>query len=542
MNYWPSFNNKALVYVRALSADFEPSVGDSAVGSAAAPAISLTSSPNALLSRELPIVAGNYDALSMNGGRLHAFLKTAMRDDSGHLVALPVVLNGPRRTPQRVFRDTLFKYAMSKDGRALVAVGPQGLVVAGTDATGKFGEAIPLNSVSGLELDVDLVRERAQMFGEFWRLYRDYFWDAGMAGVDWVAIRDKYVGLLPKVSNRAEFNELVSCMVAELGAGHTAIGNASARAQDGGSVGKLGATFADDDGLRVVDIYDGDLDVTEERSPLSIADSPVEVGDRIRRVNGLPVVNRVSLDHLLNGKVGATVILTVEKPNGRMVDVRVSPITADHEAWLRRQSWAAGNQKYVDQVSNSRVGYIHLSASYEADFAKLVRQYPSLHQRQALILDLRGNNGGNMDPWILHFFQRRTWLYVQDRNDAMVLKHPRESFDGQLVVLIDGDTYSDGELIAEGVRRLRLGVLVGTRTSGAGKWVNSEKTLVDGGNVRIPQSGSYAYENGKKAEVIEGRGVAPDVIVENDPHHFFFGRDDQLKTAVEIALKSPRKK
>ncbi|MER8536698.1 S41 family peptidase [Mesorhizobium sp. M1005] len=48
----------------------------------------------------------------------------------------------------------------------------------------------------------------------------------------------------------------------------------------------------------------------------------------------------------------------------------------------------------------------------------------------------------------------------------------------KVVVLVDGDTYSNGELIAEGVRRMGLGVLIGTRTSGAGIWVNSGRTLV----------------------------------------------------------------
>ncbi len=130
-----------------------------------------------------------------------------------------------------------------------------------------------------------------------------------------------------------------------------------------------------------------------------------------------------------------------------------------------------GNRELVDQLSGSAVGYIHLWSAYESDFADLIRQYSTLHDRQGLILDLRGNNGGNIDPWILNFLQRRTWLYLKDRN-ANVLKWPQESTPPVLVVLIDGDTYSDGELIAEGVRRLGLGTLIGTRTSGAGKWVN----------------------------------------------------------------------
>lgn len=527
-NYWPAYDNKSLIQV----VRFGKRDADCAEQTPR-PQLSRESR---LLSREVPIVAGNYDRLLLHGGRLHAFSKREARDDWGYLVAVPEDRSGSRLLSQPLVRDGVFDYRLSTNGQSLVASGPDGLLVVRSGAP--RAEPILLNSISGLEVTIDLAREREQMFGEVWRLYRDYFWDADMGGVDWKAARAKYAGFLPRVSNRTEFNELVSYMVAELSAGHTVIGAPVTRAQNGGSVGKLGGTFAEDDGLRVVEIYDGDVDVMEERSPLSLTTPPVEAGDRITRVNGLPVVDRSSLNRLLEGKVGQTVIVTVRKPDGRSRDVRVAPISAEHEAWLRSHYWASSNQQYVDRVSDSKVGYIRLSASYEPDFAGLVRQYAYFHRRPALILDLRGNNGGNIDPWLLHFFQRRTWLYVRDRYDTMALRHPRESFEGQLVVLIDGDTYSDGELIAEGVRRLGLGILVGTRTAGAGVWVNDDNALIDGGSVRIPVSGSYVTENGRQEWVIEGRGVTPDVVVENDPYAAYFGHDAQLQAAVEVALKA----
>ena len=107
-------------------------------------------------------------------------------------------------------------------------------------------------------------------------------------------------------------------------------------------------------------------------------------------------------------------------------------------------------------------------------------------------------------------------------------------------MLIDGDTYSDGELIAEGVRRLQLGTLIGARTSGAGKWVNDDKTLVDGSKVRIPESGSYIINDGKRRWVIEGDGVEPDIHVENDPYLFYLGFDAQLQAAVDYAMGVPK--
>ncbi len=116
-----------------------------------------------------------------------------------------------------------------------------------------------------------LPRSEVQMFNEVWRLYRDYFWDAGMAGVDWVKAREQYASVLPKISDSAGFTELISYLIAELGAGHTAVGVPDSVATTRISVGKLGGDFVDDDGVRVEEVYDGDLDLMEERSPLSRA-------------------------------------------------------------------------------------------------------------------------------------------------------------------------------------------------------------------------------------------------------------------------------
>lgn len=259
------------------------------------------------------------------------------------------------------------------------------------------------------------------------------------------------------------------------------------------------------------------------------------------RINNVSITSGGMLDEMLYGRVGEPTILLVKKPNGHAYENRVVPISAVHESWLRQRSWEASNSARVNDHSGGTVGYIHLQSAYESDFSNFIRQYSHLYQRGALILDLRGNNGGNIDPWILHFLQRRTWLYIAERYKSKPSGHPRKSFDGTLVVLIDGDTYSDGELIAEGVRRLQLGVLIGSRTAGAGKWVNDDKTLVNGSKIRIPESGSYVLDHGKPRWVIEGSGVIPDIYVENDPYLFYLGFDAQLLAAVDYAMVAQKR-
>ncbi len=48
------------------------------------------------------------------------------------------------------------------------------------------------------------------MFAEAWRLERDYFYDRGMHGVDWPAMRAKYLPLVDRVTDRAELCDLLA--------------------------------------------------------------------------------------------------------------------------------------------------------------------------------------------------------------------------------------------------------------------------------------------------------------------------------------------
>lgn len=551
-NYWPSYDKKRLVYSVYLG-DLIKTEGLKKANPSQNAGVEAKLSSNCsasildrgklrediLLIRELPFTADNYDRLIVTGNRLHSISKRAMRDDWGRFVAFNKNIFGPRSAPQAVFDENILDYALSPNEELIVVRSQTGVFISRITEDLSFGAPVYFHDITGFEVEINLSAERKQMFEEMWRLYRDYFWDPDMANVNWAAVREKYRPFLKRISDQRDFNEIVGYMIAELGASHTSFAIPQPDLQRQLGVARLGGDFEDTNkGIRLIEIFDGDIDISEERSPLSQSFPPFNIDDRITHVNGAPVNSEHVLDQLLLGYAGKEIILTVVKSDGRRIESRITPISADHESWLKSKAWALRNAELVDNLSDGNIGYIQMQSSYEADFSAFMRQYPYLHDRDALIIDLRGNNGGNIDPWFLHFLQRRTWLQIASRNDKMALRHPRESFNGKLVILIDGDTYSDGELIAEGVRTLELGTLIGSRTSGAGKWVNDDKTLIDGTSVRIPEAGSYLPEGETIKWIIEGNGVTPDLIVENDPYSFYFGYDAQLQAAIEYAMAS----
>jgi tricorn protease len=163
------------------------------------------------------------------------------------------------------------------------------------------------------------------------------------------------------------------------------------------------------------------------------------------------------------------------------------------------------------------------------DYNQWARDFYPVFNRQGLIIDVRHNNGGNIDSWILEKLLRKSWMYWNHHagNSDWNMQY---AFRGHVVVLCDENTASDGEAFSEGFRRLGLGKVIGTRTWGGEVWLSSGNTLVDRGIATAAESGVYGPE-GKW--LIEGHGVDPDIIIDNPPHATYLGQDAQLEFALK---------
>jgi len=99
------------------------------------------------------------------------------------------------------------------------------------------------------------------------------------------------------------------------------------------------------------------------------------------------------------------------------------------------------------------------------------------------------------------------------------------------VILCDQVTSSDGEAVTEGFRRLGLGKVIGMRTWGGEIWLTGSNRLVDNGVATAAEFGVYGPEG---QWLIEGRGVEPDIKIDNLPHETFLGKDAQLEYAIDF--------
>jgi tricorn protease len=186
----------------------------------------------------------------------------------------------------------------------------------------------------------------------------------------------------------------------------------------------------------------------------------------------------------------------------------------------------------AERLSGGKVGYLHLRSMGPDDLASFARDFFPQLGKPGLIIDVRGNNGGNIDSVIVAALLRKAWgFWAKPDGTGIPTTNMQNAYRGHVAVLIDERTYSDGETFAAAIKSLGIAPLIGTRTAGAGVWLSDRSPLTDRGVARIAESAQYAIDG---RWIVEGYGVTPDVEVENLPHAAFTGTDAQLAKAVSL--------
>ncbi len=478
---------------------------------------------------EVPAPAGNYRGLTATGKALFFASKPVGFDEKAKLMRLEITDREPK---PKLVADDVKDWEVSRDGRrVLVRQNDKFFVVPADEAPAKLEKAVDL---SGWSFSIDPREEWRQIYAEAWRMLRDFFYDANLHGVDWPAVRRKYEPLVERVTDRAELNDVLHEMAGELAALHIFVRHGDTReGPDEIKPSALGARLARDaaqGGWRVDHVFTADPDYPGLRSPLARPGVDVKEGDVILSINGQPTSAAAHPNELLRQQAGRSVLLEVKAaaaPAPR--SVLVEPLSPDAAQNLRYAEWEYTRRLETERLGGGAIGYVHLRAMGTANIAEWARDFYPVFTRQGLIIDVRHNRGGNIDSWILEKLMRKAWFYWSRRvgNPYWNMQY---AFRGHVVVLCNERTASDGEAFSEGFRRLGLGKVIGTRTWGGEIWLSAQRWLVDNGMATAAESGVFG-PNGDW--LIEGTGVEPDIVVDNEPRTTFDGRDAQLEAAVK---------
>jgi tricorn protease len=387
--------------------------------------------------------------------------------------------------------------------------------------------------IEGLDMQLDRHAEWNQIYFEAWRQMRDFFFSPTMNGIDWKAMRDKYAALVPFVNHRNDLTYLLGELIGELNSGHTYVAGGERPDTPRIKLGLLGAEFSRDSATRAyrIDrILPGENWDKHTRSPLTAIGVDVKPGDYILAINGTPVSTLPNLYDALIGTANKQVILRVNsKPSDAGArDVTVVP--TDNEAPLYYLDWVQRNIDYVTKKTDGKVGYIHIPDMGQPGLNEFTKLYFPQIRKKALIVDVRGNGGGFVSPLVIERL-RRAFEMIGIARNGMPQPDPNDAFMGPMVTLINEFSASDGDIFPFRFKSVGLGKLIGKRTWGGVVGIRDSLPLTDGGQFFKPEFAIYSKDG--KEWIIEGHGVDPDIVVDNDPAKEFHGEDQQLDRALQ---------
>jgi tricorn protease len=484
----------------------------------------------------LPGKAANYRGLSAAGNSVYYFRAGGGSPPQLHAFDLG--------TKKEAALGSVGGYEISADGKKMIVQkdGKYGIIDL---PKGPIAIGEPLN-LSGLEVELDRQAEWKQMFNECWRQMRDFFYDPSLHGVDWAAVRKKYEPLVGHVANRADLTYVIGEMVSELNAGHAYVGGGELNQVRKITQGLLGAEYRRDDEsgfFQITRILPGENWNPKRRSPLTEVGVSVKVGDWIVAVNDRPTRGVKNVNELLVNTAGRPVLLAVNsKPSAEGARKVVVTPTGD-EADLYYYAWVQGNIKKVSEASGGKIGYLHVPDMQQAGLNEFAKHfYPQL-KKEALVVDVRGNGGGNVSPMLIERLRRQAAMIGIARNAAPHVD-PEATFVGPMACLINEFSASDGDIFAYRFRHYKLGPLIGKRTWGGVVGIRGSLPLLDGGTLSKPEFSRYDLEGTEW--IMENKGVKPDIVVDNDPAKEFAGDDQQLDKAIQVLMaelkKNPPKK
>lgn len=476
----------------------------------------------------LPVKPANYSHLTSVADKLY-YTRRGSRDEK------PLLLLYDLKELKETELGQIDGYEISANQKKmLVKQGPAYAIIDLPTAKIEIKDKLNLD---GMEVNLDRKAEWQQIFTESWRQMRDFFYAPNMHGVDWLTVREKYAALVPFVEHRADLSYLIGEMIGELGAGHTYVGGGDLPKPRRIKLGLLGAQISKDPGsgyFRIDSILKGENWQAKNRSPLTEIGVDAREGDYILAVNGKSTAEMPNLYEALVGKAGKQVQLTLNSAANTANSREVTVVPIDNEAELYYYSWVQSNIARVNKATGGQVGYIHIPDMGVKGLNEFIKYYYPQLQKKALIIDDRGNGGGNVSPMIIERLRREITMFTFARNTVASVD-PGGMQWGPKICLIDEFSASDGDLFPYRFRQMKLGKLVGKRTWGGVVGIRGSLPFLDGGSLNKPEFSRFGLDG--KEWIIEGTGVEPDVRVDNDPALEFSGTDQQLDKAIELILE-----
>lgn len=481
----------------------------------------------------LPVAASRYFNLTSVGDKLY-YSRNGSKDEKTKLLLYE--LDKQKETELGEFNG--FEISTDKK-KMLVGAGGGNFYIIDLPSS-KIDPKEKLN-LGDMKVTLDRKAEWNQIYNESWRQMRDFFYAPNMHGVDWPSVRKNYEPLLSHVNHRADLTYIIGEMIGELNVGHAYVGGGDFPKPERIPTGLLGAVLERDPATkyyRIKKILKGQNWDKSVRSPLTEIGVDAREGDYIIAVNGKPTNQMNDIYEVLVNTAGKQVTLKLNASAGEAGSRETVVVPTADERPLYYYNWVQENIDKVTKATDGKIGYVHIPNMGVDGLNEFIKYYYPQLRKEGLIVDVRGNGGGNVSPQIIERLRRELIMIGAARNAAINLD-PGGMVLGPKVMLLDEFSASDGDIVAYRFKKYKLGPVVGKRSWGGVVGIRGSLPLLDGGYLNRPEFSRYDIEG--KEWIMEGHGVDPDIYVDNDPAREFAGTDDQLNRAIEIIKEELKK-
>ncbi|TVU59943.1 peptidase S41 [Paenarthrobacter nitroguajacolicus] len=490
----------------------------------------------------VPVPQGNYSDLAVGDGAL-LWLDTELAGVTGE---------GKGTLQDKKTAPSLVRYDLAKRKQTTLVAAADSYRLSGdlsriVYVLDKQITSVPADSKvdedSGDLVKVDLNRVRVilspvsawgQAFDEAWRLQRDFFWTADMAGQDWESVHKRYRPIVERLGSHDDLVDLLWEIHGELGTSHAYVKPAAVTEPGRNGQGRLGAELQlGGKGWEITRILAGESSDPLATSPLTRPGADAKVGDVLLAIDGVELSAALTPAMQLVGAAGRTVELTLLNGEGHGdaagAQRRVAVVPVRDEERLRYQDWVRGNRRTVREASNGKFGYLHVPDMMANGWAQLHRDLDTETALDGLIVDVRRNRGGHTSQLVAELIGRKVTGWSMPRGEKP-RTYPDHAPRGPVIILTDEFAGSDGDIITQ-VSKLRgIGPVIGTRTWGGVVGIDNRFALADGTGVTQPRYATW-FSGGIGWDV-ENRGVEPDIEVLFPPHAYAAGTDPQLEYGI----------
>ncbi|MDQ6788425.1 MAG: S41 family peptidase, partial [Acidobacteriota bacterium] len=423
-------------------------------------------------------------------------------------------------------------------------------------------------------------KRRLDSFHIVWQTIKDYYFDQTFNGLNWENIKSEYEPKVLNLQTDSQLNYLLQEMINRLNRSHFAIvspevaseiekAKAKAKVKKTDPLNKTleaddskeDETEESDDDLNSkygigidVRILNNQVVITKVEKDSPAEKSGLKTGFVIEKINDVSLNEFVEKIHLygayaksvqkllpleiltwfINGEKDTILNLTYldEKDEPKQVNIKREKL--DGQLLTLIQSLPKQFFRFETALIGEDVGYIKFNLFVLDLSEKFCSAISQFKDKKAIIIDLRGNLGGSYGVLmgISGLLTDKDFVIGTEINKisrTIRIIHPhRKNYKGKIIVLTDNLSYSAAEIFAAALQENNRAIVIGERS--AGEALPALTQILPTGAIFLYPVANFETPKGN---LLEGKGIEPNILIALDRKSLLAGNDIQLQSALD---------